>query len=261
MKKPQNLTRRNYYSKNSQKLYMSASQYKDFLRCEAAALARIKGQIPEQSSTALLVGSYVDAHFSGEADRFAKAHPEIFKKDGTLKAEFAHADYIISRIEEQPEMMRYFSGEHQKIFIGEIAGVPFKCRVDSYLPDEAIVDGKVMRDFEPKYVPEQGRVPWFEYWGYDIQGAIYQELVRQNTGKKLPFILNAATKEEEPDLALLKVEQSLLDYQLAEVKKNAPRFDAIKNGIIKPTRCEHCEYCKRTKKITLIGTEALIDAE
>lgn len=255
------LNRRNYYGPKANKEYMSSSQYKDFLRCEAAALARIKRQIPEMSSTSMLIGSYVDAHFSGESERFAKEHPEIFKKDGTLKAEFAHADYIIQRIEEQPEMMHYFGGISQKILTGEIGGVPFKCRIDSLLQHEAIVDGKVMRDFEPKYVPEQGRVPWFEYWGYDIQGAIYQEIVRQNTGEKLPFILNAATKEEEPDLALLQVEQSLLDYQLREVEKNAPRFDAIKQGIIKPTRCEHCEYCKRTKKVKLISTEVLVDAE
>jgi len=251
----------NYYSAESNREYMSASQYKDFLRCEAAALAKIKGEYETETTLPMLIGSYVDAYFSGEMDEFAEAHPEIFKKDGTLKAEFAHANKIIERISSQPEMMRYFDGEHQKIFTGEIAGVPFKCKLDSYLPGEAIVDGKVMQNFEPKYVPEKGRVPWFEYWGYDIQGAIYQEIVRQNTGEKLPFILNAATKEPEPDLALLLVDKAALDYELNEVKKNAPRFDAIKAGIIEPTRCESCDYCKRTKKVKLISTEDLIDAE
>jgi len=249
----------NYYSAEANRDYMSASQYKDFLRCEAAALAKINGEYRTEVTPAMLIGSYVDAYFSGEMDLFCAEHPEIFKRDGSLKAEFAHADEVIEAIKRQPEMMYYFGGEHQPIFTGEIAGVPFKCKLDSLLPGEAIVDGKVMQNFEPKYVPEKGRVPWFEYWGYDIQGAIYQEIVRQNTGEKLPFILNAATKEPEPDLALLLVDQAALDYELGEVKKNAPRFDAIKNGIIEPTRCEKCNYCRRTRVVKLMLTEDLID--
>ena len=69
---------------------------------------------------------------------------------------------------------------------GDIFGVPFKIKIDSYLPDK-IVDLKIMRDFEPIYVEGKGRVSFIEAWGYDIQAGVYQEIVRQNTGKQLPL--------------------------------------------------------------------------
>lgn len=245
----------NYYSPEANRENMSASQYKAFLRCEAAALAELNGEYERETSTALLVGSYVDAHFSGTLDIFKAQHPEIFKKDGTLKAEYSQADYIISRIESQPVMMHLLSGEPQKIFTGKIADVPFKVKIDSYLEGEAIVDGKVMKDFAPIYKEGEGRVPWYQAWGYDTQGAIYREIVRQNTGETLPFVISAATKETEPDLIAMEVSEALLDYELDRVKENAPRFDAIKKGIIQPERCEQCAYCRRTKTVSLISSE------
>lgn len=254
---PIRLTEENYYTPAANQAYMSASQYKAFLRCEAAALADLRGEIPHETSTAMLVGSYVDAYFSGTLDEFKRNHVELFKRDGTLKSEYAQADYIIECIKEQPVMMHLMSGDAQRIFTGEIAGVPFKAKLDSYLEGEAIVDGKVMKDFAPVYVPGEGRLPWYQAWHYDTQGAIYQELVRQNTGEKLPFILSAATKETEPDLVALNVAQWLLDYELDRVKENAPRFDAIKKGLIEPTRCGKCAYCRRTKVVTIINSEEL----
>ena len=74
---------------------------------------------------------------------------------------------------------------------GEISGVPFKIKMDSYHPDK-IVDLKYMASLRSPNMFE----PMVKYWGYDIQGAIYQEIVRQNTGKRLPFFLNIATKEK-----------------------------------------------------------------
>lgn len=249
------LTDRNYFSRRATREYMSASQFKDFAQCEAGALARIRGKYPEKQSAALLLGSYIDAYFGGTIDAFRGEHPEIFKKTGDLKAEFAAANVAISRIESQKTMMHYLSGEKQRIMTGEIAGVPFKIKIDSYLPGKAIVDLKYMRDFESVYLDDMGRVPWWQAWGYDIQGAIYREIVRQNTGKTLPFILDAATKEEEPDLTLKELDRKTLDAALRLVVADAPRYDAIKRGIIKPTRCEKCRYCRMTKKVKLTNTE------
>jgi hypothetical protein len=115
-----------------------------------------------------------------------------------------------------------------------------------------IVDLKVMRDFAPIYIEEEGRLPWYQAWGYDIQGAIYREIVRQNTGKTLPFILVAATKEEVPDVDALEIDTALLDYELSEFKIKAPRYDAIKKGIIAPVGCGKCNFCKSRKIITEI---------
>ena len=55
------LTNDNYYSSEANRRYMSVSQYKQFCKCEAAAMAQIMGEWEFPKTTALLVGSYVDA--------------------------------------------------------------------------------------------------------------------------------------------------------------------------------------------------------
>ena len=68
----------------------------------------------------------------------------------------------------------------------------------------------------------------------------------------LPFVLAVGTKEDSPDLAALYVSDADLAAKLAEVEGMAPRYQAIKEGRIQPTRCEHCDYCKATKRLTAI---------
>ena len=243
------LTQRNYFSRKASKEFMSVSQFKAFQKCPASALAEIKGKYKREPSTALLVGSYVDSYFEGTLPKFIREKPEIFKKNGTLKAEYEQAEAVIQRILKDKLFTEYLSGEKQVIMTGEISGVPIKIKVDSLHPDK-IVDLKVMRAFESVYVPEIGRVPWFEAWHYEIQGAVYQEIVRQNTGKKLPFYLAAATKEKVTDLDIVHLSDEMLEHALARFKEEVEYFDAVKKGTIEPARCENCEYCKQTKVLT-----------
>lgn len=251
----------NYFSKEANEEYMSVSQYKSFKRCPAAALAEIKGEYERKKTDALLIGSFVDAYFGGTEAQFALDHPELFNsRTGVLKAQYQKAYDVINRMKQDPVFMEYAAGgKEQVIMTGEISGVPFKIALDN-LHDDKIVDRKIMKDFEPVYVPEQGRLPWFEAWGYDTQGAAYQFIVQQNTGKKLPFILAAGTKEDEPDITLLEIDQELLDFELGELQKNVPMYDAIKKGIIPAERCEKCNYCKKTRVLTgPINSKELID--
>lgn len=243
------LTQRNYFSKKASLEYMSVSQFKHFEECQHSALAEIKGKYQREKTTALLVGSYVDAYFEGTLANFIKENPELFKKDGTLKAEYIKADAIIQRILRDKLLTEYLSGEKQVIMTGEICGVPVKIKVDSLHPDK-IVDLKVMADFENIYDAEKGSVPWFEGWEYDLQGAVYQEIVRQNTGKQLPFYLAAATKEKAIDIDLVRINQKSLDYAMERFKANVELYDAIKKGVIEPERCGSCAYCKETKVLT-----------
>ena len=242
------LTQKNYFSRSANMKYMSVSQFKSFGKCPASALAEIKGKFKREETTSLLVGSYVDAYFEGTLANFIKKHPDIFKKNGTLKAEYVQAEEIIKRILKDRTFKKYMSGEKQVIMTGSINGVPVKIKIDSFHPDK-IVDLKIMKDFENVYDPERGMLPWFEHWGYDLQGAVYQEIVRQNTGEKLPFYLAAATKEKDTDIDIVHINQKTLDFALERFKQNVEMFDAIKQGIITPDRCEKCAYCKRTKKI------------
>ena len=239
----------NYFDRENQVKYMSVSQFKAFEKCEAAALAEIMGDYEREKTTPLLVGSYVDAYFEGKLDLFKENNPQLFKRNGELKSEYIQADQIIQRIEKDPLFMFFMNGEKQVIMTGEIEGVAVKIKVDSLLPDK-IVDLKIMKDFAPIYLPNRGRVNFVEAWHYDLQGAIYQEIVRQNIGKKLPFYINAATKEDETDLANIPVPQEVLDYELETAIERIPYYDSIKKGVFESERCGICNYCKRTKKLT-----------
>lgn len=243
------LTEENYFSPEAEQKYMGSTQYKRFAECEAQAVAILNGDYVPEKSTALWEGSYLDAYFSGAMDGFRAKKPPIFKKDGSLYSEFQHADYVISRIERDELFLQTISGQAQVIMTGEIEGVPVKIKIDSLLPDRT-VDLKYMRDMSDARVAGEGYVPFWRAWRYDIQAAIYQEIRRQNEGKKLPFGLAVATKEKpEPDFALLEFPQAVLGAALEEVKANIVYYDTVKRGLIAPVRCEKCDYCKSTKKL------------
>ena len=252
-----NLTEANYYSAEANKRYMSVSQYKEFAGsygrrgCESLAMAKLNGEWFEEPSTAMLVGSYVDSYFEGTLDFFKADHPEVFKKDGSLKAEYLKAEDIISRAERDPLFMRYMSGEKQVIMTGEFAGAEWKIKMDSYIPDVAIVDLKVMQSLtEMKFVKDVGYLDFVQYWNYDVQGAIYQEIVRQNTGKKLPFYIAGLSKEKEPNIEVIYVSDGYLREALDKVRMNMPGILAVKAGEQEPTRCECCDYCRHTKVLS-----------
>jgi hypothetical protein len=242
------LTAENYFSLEAQMAYMGASQFKAFETCEAAALAEIRGEYSRGITTALLVGSYVDAHFEGTLDVFRAKHPEIFTRSGDLRSEYRHAEYIIARIERDEMFMRYMSGQKQVIMTGEIEGVPVKAKLDVYHPGKCIVDLKIMKDFEPIWVDGQGKLPFVEAWGYDIQGAIYRHV----EGNDLPFLLAVATKEKEPDIAMLSIPPDVIDEAMETIIASIRRYADIKAGKVEPIRCEKCDYCKLTKVLTRV---------
>lgn len=250
MTKPM-LTAETYFSPEAELHYMGSTQYKRFASCEASALAIVRGEWTEEKTTALLVGSYVDAYFSGSLALFKAQNPDIFTRQGTLKSDFAQAEQIIARIERDKAFMDAITGPQQVIMTGEIEGVPVKVKVDSLLPDR-IVDMKIMRDMADVYNREERRwEPFWQAWGYDIQGALYREVVRQNTGLLLPFGLAVATKERpEPDLDMITLPGSVLDEALEAVRSNIVYYDGLKKGLYEPERCEKCAYCRATKILT-----------
>lgn len=234
------LTNDNYYSDESNREYMSVSQYKSFRSCEAMAMAELQGEWKRPKSTALLVGSYVDAWFEGTLEQFKAENPEIFKRDGTLKADYVQAEEIIKRVQNDEMFMEYMSGEKQKLFTAELFGVPWKIKVDSLLPDK-IVDLKVMRSMERI----MGK-SFVEHWGYDLQMAVYAAV----HGKNLDTYLAVVTKQTPSDIELIEVPKWRREECLEDVKRNLPRIIKIKRGEITPERCGICEYCRATKKIT-----------
>lgn len=245
------VTAENYFAPHIMRKYWSVSQFKAFDRCEAAALAELSGTYQREETTSLLIGSYVDAYFSGEYSEFVENHPQIFNtRTGELKADYRHAEDIIRRIQSDEVMSEYLRGESQAIRTGQLFGLDWKIKIDVLRPD-AIVDLKIVKDFDSIYEDGFGLRSWVEYWGYDIQGAIYQRIEQQSSGRSepLPFIIAAATKEKTPDIALIQIPQHVLDTAYKIVESKIERFDLVKTGEVPPIRCGHCDYCKQTKII------------
>lgn len=237
------LTNNNYYGSEASKQYLSVSQYKSFQRCEAAAMAELKGEWVRPKTTALLVGSYVDSWFEGTLAEFKAENPEIFKKDGSLKADFAQAEEIISRVQADPLFMEYMAGEKQKIYTADLFGAKWKIKIDSLLPDK-IVDLKVMRSMERI----MGK-SFVEHWGYDLQMAVYAAVYRENTGNDLDTYLAVVTKQTPSDLEIIHIPEWRREELLSEVERNIPRILAVKAGLSAPERCGVCEYCRATKRL------------
>lgn len=247
------LTEESYFSRENNLKYCGSSQIKSFADCEARTMAELNGEWEEEKSKSLLVGSYVDAAVSGTLDIFKAQTPELFKKDGTLKAEYIQAEYIYNRIQKDELFKKYINGDHQTIMTGSICDVPIKIKIDSYYKDKAIVDLKCVKDFQPIWNEEtHEKENFIDKWKYTWQGALYQEIVRQNTGKQLPFFICAVTKEDEPDLAILSIPQEVLDAKLEIIKGILPRIKELKEGKLEPTRCGKCNFCKATKVLTRI---------
>lgn len=232
------LTKDNYFEDNS---HMSVSRYKAMLKCE--------GNINfEKPSQAMLVGSYVDAFVEGELDSFVGQHPEIYattgKNKGLLKNDFKKAEEICRFIEDDKICKQFLSGKKQIVMTGEISSVPFKIKMDSYSPDIAIVDLKVMATLR-----KRGNLYNFiTSYGYDIQLACYQEIVKQNTGKVLPCYILAITKETPIERRVIQIPQYVLDEKLNEVRQDIVRLYKVFKGEAEPNYCGNCPQCIKNKK-------------
>ena len=240
------LTPDNYYSTEANMAYWSASAVKAFLSCPAAGLAEMTGNWTRPDSDALLIGSYVDAALEGTLGRFIQIHPELFKRDGQLKAQYAKADEMVRRAMNDPVFCEFLRGEKQRIFTGTLFGFPFKAKFDVYLPGERIVDVKTVKDLSPVYRAGECRLDFATAWNWPLQMAIYQAL----EGNRLPCYLAVITKESPPDIEIVQIEQERMDAELEFLAAKMPELDAIKAGIMEPERCEHCAFCRATKKLS-----------
>ena len=243
------LTAENYYSQEASEQYFSVSQYKDFLKCEAMAMAKIRGEYRQPVTRALLVGSFVDSYFEGSLPQFMKENPELFTRKNELRSEFRKANEIIGRVKADPLFMRFMGGEKQVIMTFSMFGVDWKMKMDSYLPGICITDLKIVANFRS-----------LPLWRYDLQGALYQAGVENVTGEKLPFYLAVATKERVVDLDIFQIPQSALDVALAEIASNIDRFAEVKKGIVPPKYCGRCDYCKSVKAATIRNYNELFDS-
>ena len=250
------LTKRNYYSKKADKEYMSYSQFKTFDECPAKAMAILNGEYEREETESMLIGSYVDAWLDGELGKFKKQHPEIFNsRTGELKSNFKLAEELCDVIKKDEYLYKQLKGKRQVIITGNIAGVPFKGKIDS-LTAENIVDGKVLKDCNDTWQNGEKK-PFYKANGYDIQGAIYKTIYKQMTSQDLPFRLGVVTKEKVPDKRIFEFSAETIETALQEVIAKAPVYNAIKQGKEEAWNCGVCDYCRSKRKLSEENVEIL----
>lgn len=238
-----------YYGKEANQAFFSVSQYKDFCKCEAMAMAKIRGEFEQPTTKAMLIGILCDRWFEGTLDKLREESPNIFYcRNGALRADFRKADEIIKRVQRDERFMQYMSGEKQKILTFEMFGVPWKMKMDSFVEGICITDLKVVQNFKN-----------LAFWRYDLQGSVYQYGCYTNGYGKLRFYLAAATKEAVTNFDIFHINQPTLDMALREIERNIPRFIAVKSGEEEPHYCGVCDYCKSMKKARIRNYSELLE--
>lgn len=271
------LTDENYYSPKMNKKYCSASQYLSFVGrpfipgCEARTMAVINGEYEEETTKAMLIGSILDTLWELDdlpleeklsiiADRFPECVSSRGNTKGELKSEYKQALTLYQRTLKDELFCKFMSGIKQCIMQGVIDGLPFKIKIDSYIPGVAIVDLKTTQDASPKhrkYVADSGNWETF-YRGFDYitQLSIYREIVRQNTGQTLRVYIACVDKREHPLPQIIELTPKSLDEALISVKAHIPTIKMLKSGEIKNyCRCEECDYCRDTYKCKVLSAE------
>lgn len=244
----------NYFSKEVEKAYMGSTQFKNFLSCEAHQLALINDEYVDDENPAFLLGSYVHSWNDGTMAEFRMNHPQMFRKDGELKAPFEMANTMIERMEKDEMFMKSLDGEKEKIYTFEMFGCWWKIMIDAINLEEGyFTDLKTSRDIYQKFYDRENAayVNFAEFFQYDIQMAIYQKGVEIVTGKKLiPYISVVSKHKKHPDIEIINFTQQELDIALGIVETNIGRILKLKNGgTSDPFRCNRCDFCKDTKVV------------
>lgn len=271
------LTRENYYTPDADWEYMSCSQYQAWNECEARELAKLQGRWADEEKEAFLVGNYFHTHFeSPEAhEQFCNDHFDKIFKTKTVKgkggapdtvvptgkyAPYVQADKMI-KVAESDELIQSLlalPGENEMIMHGELFGVPWRIRLDKYVPDgRMIIDYKTVANIgELKWSEElREKVTFIDAYGYMMRAAVYSEIEKQNarSDKDPNFIIIAISKQDYPDKEVLMLNhRQRYDYELGKIKERLPMIQAIKEGRVKPKRCGFCDYCRATKKLYAI---------
>ena len=147
------ITSENYYTLEADNYYCSASQYLSFVGrplipgCEAKEVARLNGLYVPETTKAMLIGSILDTLWELDdmsieekvgiiADKFPECVSSRGATKGELKNEYKQAIQLYQRTLKDPLFCQFMSGDKQTIMVGEINGLPFKIKMDSF------IDGK-----------------------------------------------------------------------------------------------------------------------
>lgn len=262
------LTEENYYSSEASQHYMSVSLFKDFMQCEAAALAKLKGEWKQEETTALLVGNYVHSYFESKeahqkfiADKGSALMTKPNKKEpyGHLRSDFKTADAMIQALEQQPKIIGlYGPGQKEVIVTGNIYGYPWKGKIDSLsLENLYFCDLKTVDDIHKGHWQEGSRQHenFIADRGYYMQMAVYIELIRQTFGVECQPFIFAVSKQTPPDKEAIDFngdrDALYMEDAMRMIEENQEHIQSVIRGKEEPIRCNRCAYCRATKMIDL----------
>lgn len=259
MKTEITLSDENHYSNEADWHFMSVSQYKNFLNCEAAALAELKGEWePDHDKKPLLVGNYVHSFFESRVahKHFIEDNKEKMfssrKPYGLLK-DFQIAEQMIERLKSESAFRQLYQGDKEVIVTGDLFGATWKGKIDCLnLENGYFVDIKTTKDIhEKKYDDYWGpQSNFIERYGYLIQIGIYRELLEHQYDKQFVPFIAAVSKQTPSDVALITLDESKMLSELARVEQKIEHVQRVKMGEEAPEWCGTCEYCRSHKKIT-----------
>lgn len=248
------LNQKNYHSNEMNQQYMSVSQFKGFVECEAKSMAKLSGAYQEPSSNALIVGSYVHAALESDEvfeEFLAENSGAIFKTRGNGKyADFETADRMIETLKNDRFAMFALEGEKEQIYTANLWGTDWKIKVDSiHHGRKTFTDIKTTQDLHKRYwsTKYDEWVSFVESWDYVLQMAVYRRVLQENLGFTYTPYMVAVTKENYPNKAVLHFDESRFEFEYEYLEMKMERVLKVKSGQIDSVRCEKCDYCRSTK--------------
>jgi len=285
------LTRENYYSQEANDYYFSMSMYKDFMECPYMAYHKyVVHDHTDGDKACFIMGNYAHTFFEGvkeHAEFIAQNSQHIISTRGAnkggSKAEFAKADLALNDIAKDDWFMDSMEGTHEEIMTVKYAGVDWKIRIDNinhkkrFFSDFKYVKSLHIKEKKPYYFNTDGEValypteedkeiltqrwiaiPFWESLGYWTRFALYQEIIRLNTGKIYEALMPVLTKETPPNRDIYSFNNpKRLMKELKSIEDNVPRILEYKKGK-NLAQCGICEFCRKTKKINKIQVASSI---
>lgn len=270
------LTQSNYYTHETDWQYMSFSLYKDFCKCEAAALAKLKDDWKPKlrKSTKpdpLIFGNFIHSYFESN-----EAHEEYLQKKDVIKEVYKKgnpanglkaaydakglAEIMIKALSKDSYFRRaYLPGTKEIIVTGKIDGVLWKGKIDSLnLDEEYFCDLKTVDDIYKAHWTDGILIPRKTNFifdrGYHLQMALYKEFIKQTFDVECEPLIFAVSKQDPPaKKAIDFVDKDSLDYMsfaLDDLIGNQQHVLDVMHGEVKPKRCEKCEYCRQTAMLS-----------
>lgn len=237
----------NYHSPEARALWLSSSDVKKAMRCEAAWAA---GEREDEDKNAFVFGHLFEALVTGEEYDNPLVYSSKGPTKGQVKAEYKPA-YDMAKAVRRSSMLAEIIDRSRKqvIMTGEIGGLPFRMMCDLLDVDGSIYDIKSARSFAPQY--DDGHAAyrdWWAIWEYPVQLWIYREIARQN-GLTVPRVGLIAAAKDNADVQALTFSRETMEAAEADARYTIERMAAIRRGDT-PEPCGHCRWCVGQKIIT-----------